>query len=73
MKIEKNEGKSDRIIRVFIVVILYITAIFFVQGTAKIFCLFFATAMAITTIFGWCPLYILFGFNTCGQVKEDTE
>jgi hypothetical protein len=72
MKFEINEGKTDRIIRAVIVVILFTVAFFFSQGALKIFCLIFGIMMTITTTIGWCPLYILFGFDTCGK-KEKTN
>jgi len=73
MKIKINEGKFDRIVRVIITASLFVFAIFFAQGTAQVFCLIFAAIMAITTLFGWCPLYILFGFSTCGKENAQDE
>jgi len=73
MKIKVNEGKSDRTVRVIITAALFVFAIFFAQGTAKIFCLLLATMMGITTFMGWCPLYILFGFSTCGKESVEKE
>jgi hypothetical protein len=67
MKIEKNEGNTDRIVRVFITLALFAAAIFFVEGTARVFCIILGTTMTITTALGWCPLYLLFGVNTCGK------
>jgi len=64
-----NEGKADRIVRITIVAVLVAFALIFAQGAARIFCIVLAAAMGITTLMGWCPLYILFGFSTCG--KED--
>ena len=70
MKIEKNEGTSDRVVRIVIIVVLFTVAIFFSEGAARIFCVLLGTVMTITTIMGWCPLYLLFGVNTCGKAQE---
>jgi hypothetical protein len=64
-----NEGKEDRIIRSFIAIGLFVAA-YFSTGNAQLFFLIFGTTMTITTIFGWCPLYILFGFDTCRDRKK---
>ncbi|MCL1947189.1 MAG: DUF2892 domain-containing protein [Chitinivibrionia bacterium] len=69
MKIEKNEGSSDRIIRTFIVLALFVVAIFFVEGRAKVFCIIMGIVMTATTAMGFCPLYLIFGVNTCGKRK----
>ena len=72
MEIEKNEGNADRIVRIFIVIVLFTLAIFFSQGTARVFFIFFGVTLTITTVMGWCPLYLLFGFSTCDR-KEKNE
>jgi len=73
MKFKANEGKSDRIVRVFVTVALFVFALVFAQGTAKIFFLILAAMMGVTTFMGWCPLYILFGFSTCGKENAEKE
>ena len=58
-----NEAGIDRIIRVIIGLI--ILALWFVfQGNAKYFALIGLIPL-ITAILGWCPLYSIFGMNTC--------
>lgn len=58
-----NEGSFDRIIRVILGLI--ILALWFVlQGNAKYFALIGLIPL-ITAILGWCPLYSIFGMNTC--------
>jgi len=69
MLINKNEGTADRIVRAIVTIGLYAAA-FFTTGTAQVFFLIFAITMTITTILGWCPLYLMFGINTCGKAKE---
>ena len=73
MKIKVNEGKSDRVVRVIIAAFLFVLAIFFTHGTAQVFFLILAAMMSITTLMGWCPLYILFGFSTCGKESVEKE
>lgn len=73
MKFKTNEGKSDRIVRIFVCAALFMFAFVFAQGTARIFCLILGVLMAVTTLMGWCPLYILFGFSTCGKERETEE
>jgi hypothetical protein len=73
MKIKVNEGKSDRIVRVIIAALLFVFALVFAQGTARIFFLILAAMMSITTFMGWCPLYILFGFSTCDKESIEKE
>jgi hypothetical protein len=70
MKIEKNEGTADRIIRVFIVIALFTTAVFFVEGAAKVFCVIMGVVMTVTTAVGYCPMYLVFGVNTCGKGRK---
>jgi len=69
MKIEKNEGAADRIVRTFILLAFFTIAVFFTEGTAKVFFIIMGIFMTVTTAVGFCPLYLIFGFNTCGKKK----
>ena len=67
---KKNMGNADRWIR------LIVAAIFamlwyqnIVTGTAGIILLVIAGIFAVTSIVGSCPLYSLFGINSCAQKK----
>ena len=63
---KKNMGTIDRAIRVFlaiVVAILYITG--YISGTAAILLGIFAAIFIITSIVGFCPLYVPFKINTC--------
>jgi len=73
MKIKVNEGKSDRVVRTIIAALLFVFAIFVARGTAQVFFLILAAMMSVTTLMGWCPLYILFGFSTCGKENVEKE
>lgn len=58
----KNIGKTDKIIRVILALILF--SLFFVlQGNLKYIALIGFVPL-ITAIVGICPLYLLLGINT---------
>ncbi len=67
---DKNEGKADRLTRFLVGIALLAFGFFFAVGIAKPVTLFFGTTTIISAIFGWCPLYIPFGLNTCGGHKR---
>lgn len=61
-----NMGSGDRAIRVLIaiaVAILYFTGT--IQGTLGVVLLVLAVVFLLTSVMGFCPLYTLFGMNTC--------
>lgn len=61
-----NMGSADRAIRVLIaiaVAILYFTGT--IQGTMGVVLLVLAVVFLLTSVMGFCPLYTLFGMNTC--------
>ncbi|MFN3379592.1 MAG: DUF2892 domain-containing protein [Runella zeae] len=65
-----NMGGIDRGIRLIvaaIAVILYFTGI--LTGTLGIIALVIAGIFTLTSIVSFCPLYALFGLNTC-PVKQ---
>lgn len=65
-----NMGGIDRGIRLIvaaIAVILYLTDTF--TGTLGIIALVVAGIFTLTSIVSFCPLYALFGLNTC-PVKQ---
>lgn len=58
-----NEGNLDRVIRVIIALVLF--SLWFVfEGSAKYVALVGLIPL-LTAFIGWCPLYSLFGINTC--------
>jgi hypothetical protein len=68
MKIEKNVGSTDRIVRLVLVVIL--AALYFtgtVSGTLGTVFLVLAVVFALTAIVSICPLYLLFKLSTVGK------
>jgi hypothetical protein len=65
MKIEKNVGTIDRIVRLVLAVILaalYFTSV--VSGTLGIVFLVLAVVFALTAAVSICPLYLPFGLST---------
>lgn len=65
---KKNMGKTDKIIR------LLLAAIFIglfmgkmVTGTVGIILLVLAAVFIATSWISFCPLYVLFGANTCSK------
>lgn len=63
---KKNMGNADRIIRTVIAVI--IAALYFtgtITGTLGLVLLILAGVFVLTSLVSFCPLYTLFGLNTC--------
>lgn len=61
-----NMGTTDRIIRILIAVaiaVLYFTNI--ITGTLGVILLILAGVFVLTSIISFCPLYTIFGINTC--------
>tara|TARA_R110002126_G_scaffold172565_1_gene321294 strand:+ start:453 stop:659 length:207 start_codon:yes stop_codon:yes gene_type:complete len=67
---KKNMGSTDRFIRIFIAVALLTT--FYtdtVTGTLGYIMAAVAGVLILTTFVSFCPLYTLFGMNTC-KIKK---
>lgn len=67
---KKNMGSADKIIRILIAVvvaILYFTNT--ITGTFGIILLVLAGVFVLTSVVSFCPLYTLFGLNTCPAKK----
>lgn len=65
MKINKNMGQADRIIRLIlaaIFVILYFTGT--VSGVLGVILLVLAVIFVLTSVVSFCPLYTLFNLST---------
>lgn len=61
-----NMGTADRVIRLAVVVL--IGALYFtgqLTGTAAIILGIVAAAFFVTSLIGWCPVYLPFGISTC--------
>jgi hypothetical protein len=63
---KKNMGTIDKVVRILlalVVVVLYVTNI--VTGTLGIVLLVLAGVFVLTSLIGFCPLYLPFGISTC--------
>jgi hypothetical protein len=63
---KKNMGSADKLIRVLIAVaiaVLYYLEI--IGGTLALVLLAFALIFLLTSLVSFCPLYTIFGINTC--------
>lgn len=60
-----NEGSLDRILRIIVGALLIIGA---VMGYG--WWMWIGVVPLATGLIGWCPLYTLFGFNTCPMNKS---
>lgn len=63
---KKNMGTLDKVVRIVVAVVL--VALYFmnvVTGTLGIVLLVAATVFVLTSLVSFCPLYTLFGLNTC--------
>jgi hypothetical protein len=66
----KNLGKVDRIIRIIVAVLLvglYYTDV--ITGVWGILAVVVASIFVITSLVSFCPLYTIFGINTCSVKK----
>lgn len=66
MIMKQNIGTADKAIRILtaiVVAILVYTKV--LTGTAGIVLSLISVVFALTSLVGICPLYLLFGFNTC--------
>ena len=62
---KKNMGLIDKVIRILIAIVL--VALYFtnvITGTLAIILLIFAGVFVLTSLIGFCPLYLPFGLNT---------
>jgi uncharacterized membrane protein len=62
---KKNMGTIDKIVRILIaaiVVLLYFTHV--ISGTLAIVLLALSAVFVITSLLGFCPLYLPFGLST---------
>lgn len=65
-----NVGNFDRIARVLVslvLVALYFTNV--LTGTLGIIAIVVAAVFTLTAAIGFCPLYAIFGLNTCPAKK----
>jgi Protein of unknown function (DUF2892) len=67
---KKNMGGADKIIRLIIAaVIAFLYYNQTISGTLGLVLLIFAGVFLLTSFISFCPLYALFGFNSCPTKK----
>jgi hypothetical protein len=68
---KKNMGSTDKIIRIILAAVLIgLYATNMVSGTLGYVFLAFAAIFVLTSLISFCPLYPLFGLNTCPAEKR---
>lgn len=68
---KKNMGGADKLVR--LVVALLIVLAFFqdiITGTLGYVALAIAAIFTVTSLVSFCPLYTIFGMNTCAPKKN---
>jgi len=71
MKLNKNMGQADRVIRLVLAVIfgyLYFSST--VTGALGIILLVLAVVFVLTSLVSFCPLYVPFKFSTAKKEAE---
>lgn len=67
---KKNMGSTDKIIRVLVAIAVAVLIYFdVVQGTLAYVLMAVAGIFVLTSLVSFCPLYGIFGLNTC-KVKQ---
>jgi len=68
---KKNMGTTDRIVRlIFAAALLGLYFTGMVSGTLGIVFVIIAAVFTLTSLVSFCPLYTLFGMNTCPVEKK---
>lgn len=63
---KKNMGSTDKLIRVLIaVVIAVLYYLEMISGNLAIVLLAFSLIFLLTSLVSFCPIYTIFGINTC--------
>lgn len=63
---KKNIGKTDRLVRVLVAIAISGLVVGnILTGTLAIIMLVLAGVFLITSMLNFCPIYALFGINTC--------
>lgn len=63
-------GLIDKVIRIIVVIVLltlYFTNI--IAGTLGIIAIVISVILLATSLIGFCPLYTIFGINTCKKKR----
>lgn len=69
---KKNMGSTDKVVRVIVAIMVALLVYFqIVTGTLAYILIAVATIFVLTSAVGFCPLYSLFGLNTCKVKQHD--
>ena len=60
-----NVGKTDKIFRIILGIIIIMAGIYFQSWWGAI-----GIVPIVTGFIRWCPAYLPFGFSTCGDEKK---
>lgn len=67
-------GKTDKLIRLLAVIVIALLSYFnVITGTLSYVLLAIALVLLITSFLNFCPLYTLFGANTCSVEDKPKE
>jgi len=70
----KNTGNADRAVRVSVAVVAVVAAALLGFGSwGSIVLLVVAAVLLVTAAVGFCPLYRVFGINTCKVAPADKK
>lgn len=70
---KKTVGSTDKVIRIILGIILLILAFATSVGPAgKVILIILGVVAILTALTGICPLYSLFGINTCKVKNKDS-
>ena len=62
----KNIGKSDKLIRIAVAILLLAIVQFLgITGTLSVILMGLSLVFLVTALINLCPLYLPFGINTC--------
>lgn len=71
---KRNMGNADRVIRILAaaaIAVLYFTGN--ISGTLAYVLLGVGAIFLLTSLIGSCPLYSVFGMNSCKAKKQDSK
>ncbi|MDA8110353.1 MAG: DUF2892 domain-containing protein [Betaproteobacteria bacterium] len=63
-----NVGRTDKVLRIVLGIVL-LSLVFFLDGPARWWGLVGLVPL-LTGLFGYCPLYAVFGLSTCPMEKK---
>lgn len=73
MKMKKNMGKVDRVLRSLAALVIgYMLINGTISGTLGIILAIVAIAFLVTSMISWCPAYLPFGLSTDRGSKDST-